>query len=119
MWGLETIREINKEAQHKAAGKPPLKVDESMDSEEALKAPHLGYDCENWDATYERVSTLFCDSTGFGASNEPALTKDQLIFEIDDLRRKHGTIFVAIEEVGQFQLYLAVWADQAPKKETG
>lgn len=118
MWGLETIREINREAQHKAEGKSPLKIDESMSSEEALKAPHLGYACEDWDIVYERVDTLFCDSTGLGAPSEPALTKKQLIFEIDDLRRKHGTIRVAIEEVGQCQLHLVVWANHAPKKET-
>lgn len=49
---------------------------------------------------WKKVNEYFCDSSGFGAPDEPALTRDQLI---EKLRPGYG---YAITEAGQFQVYV-------------
>lgn len=66
--------------------------------------PNIGdHRPEGW----ELVDTLFCDSSGFGATNEPALTatqlKDKLLENVS-----HGYGYAVIQE-GQFQLYVGVF----------
>jgi len=72
---------------------------------------YLGNACDDWDEVYTRQESLFCDSSGWGAPGEPALTADQLRERLHELVQEHGVIYVAIEEMGQFQLHLAVWAE--------
>ena len=75
--------------------------------------PNLGDEADNVDEVYERVDSLFCDSSGFGGPGEPALTIDQLKRKLTELIDEHGEIFVGIESTGQFQLDLAVWKEKA------
>lgn len=58
---------------------------------------------------YTKVETLFCDSSGFGSSYEPALTKDQAESRVQELLDKHGTLFAGITAMGQFQVYVTLW----------
>lgn len=44
---------------------------------------------------------FFCDSSGFGSPNEPALTKEQLIEKLT------VGLYYAVTQVGQFQCYVA------------
>ena len=113
MYGLETIIAMNKKAGEKARelGVQPflLESKEQLDEMPPFPFPNIGDDSVEVDKLYERVDTLFCDSSGYGAPGEPALTIDQLMARLGELIDEHGAIRVAIEEEGQFQLYLGVW----------
>ena len=113
MYGLETIIEMNKEAGERARElelKPfLLNSKEQLDEMPPFPFPSIGDDAVEVDKRYERVDSLFCDSSGFGAANEPALTIDQLMAKLGELIDEHGEIYVAVEETGQFQIYLGVW----------
>ncbi|HIB00827.1 MAG TPA: hypothetical protein EYO31_02795 [Phycisphaerales bacterium] len=113
MYGLETIMEMNKEAGDRARelDVQPFMLDDKaqLDEMPPFPFPNIGDDAVEVDKLYERVDTLFCDSSGFGAPGEPALTIDQLMAKLGDLIEEHGEIRVAIESEGQFQIYLGVW----------
>ena len=113
MWGLATIRSINNEAAARARryNKQPYRLSDptAIDSFPPFPFPHLGCECDKVDEDHERVATLFCDGSGFGSPTEPALTQEQLKDRLTRLLDEHGDLLLAIEEVGQFQLYLAVW----------
>jgi len=107
MMSLETIKSENRKVATKAAksGKLPYIV-EAEDIAEwqrkrcSLPFPNIGnYRPEGW----KLVDELFCDSSGFGSRNEPALTYEQLI---ETLEVGKG---YAIIEVGQFQVYVGVF----------
>jgi len=72
--------------------------------------PHLGSDCVEVDKELERIDTLFCDSSGYGTRGEDALTTSELVDKLLELLEENPAgIKMAIEEQGQFQLYVAVW----------
>ena len=50
------------------------------------------------------------DSSGFGSEDEPALSMGQFKEALQALMEEHGPLLLAIEEQGQFQVYVAVWA---------
>ncbi len=56
---------------------------------------------------YQRVEQLLCDSSGLGASNEPALTKTQLCDYIE--QHIADNYSYAIGDVGQFQVNVNVF----------
>lgn len=56
---------------------------------------------------FEEVETLFCDSSGFGGPNEPALTRKQALNRTEELLEAHGSLYAAITDVGQFQVYVS------------
>jgi len=58
---------------------------------------------------WELVDTLFCDSSGFGAEDEPALSVRQLRRKLIELQRSDKAYGYAVIEVGQFQLHLGVF----------
>ena len=113
MWDLDTIRHINAEAasQSREAGKIPhrLEVGADIDSWPPFPFPHLGDACADVDANHRRIETLFVDSSGFGAEGEPALTVSAFQERLHALFSEHGPLLLAIEDVGQFQVYVAVW----------
>jgi hypothetical protein len=113
MYGLETIIKRNKEAGERARelDLQPFLLNsrDQLDEMPPFPFPNIGDDTVEVDKLYERVDSLFCDSSGRGASNEPALTTDQLMAKLGDLIEEHGEIRVAIESEGQFQIYLGVW----------
>jgi hypothetical protein len=58
---------------------------------------------------YEEVETLFCDSSGFGSSSEPALTKEQAIDKTRELIEKFGELYSGLTGIGQFQVYVTLY----------
>jgi len=117
MFSLEQIKAMNAEAGQKARAlnKKPHRLNniEEIEAMPPFPFPNLGDEADNVDEVYERVDSLFCDSSGFGGPGERALTIDQLKRKLTELIDEHGEIFVGIESTGQFQLYLAVWKEKA------
>lgn len=114
MWGLETIREINS---IQSPPKPYRLTLSGLEGVPPFPFPHLGYACEDVDA--EHLASLFCDTSGFGAPNEPALTSDQLVAKLRELLEVHSVLLVAIGEQGQFQAHIEVWAGGEPGDSAG
>jgi hypothetical protein len=66
---------------------------------------------------YQEVDTLFCDSSGFGRSYEPALTKEQARMRVADwLKREKGPLYAGITGAGQFQVYVTLYKKHEKKK---
>lgn len=117
MLSLEEIRRMNAESgmyarSHKL--KPfLLKYVGQLDSMPPFPFPNFGDKADEMDEKYERVDSLFCDSSGWGSPGEPALTTDQLKRKLKELFEEHGSILLAIESQGEFQLHLGVWKEKA------
>lgn len=115
MYSLEVIREMNREAgdaarqsQEESRTQPFLIMNEA---ELALwppfPFPNLGdFSPPGW----EEVDRFFCDSSGLGDPNEPALTTDQLKAQL-----KVGMGY-AIVESGQFQAYIGEFRPVSEEK---
>lgn len=106
MFDLGTIHRMNREAAVKAKQSKTLPLVLTEDMVAAFKAdpyhagfkfPHLG---DHRPRGWRLMDTIFCDTSGFGSSSEPALTIMQLAN-----RLKAGMAYATIE-VGQFQAYL-------------
>lgn len=103
MMTLAAIRAMAREAAALAAseGRVPFVV-EAEDMEDFRRGvtfpfPFLGdYVPRGW----KQVNEYFCDSSGFGAPGEPALTREQFLGKITVGRA------YAIVEAGQFQVYV-------------
>lgn len=65
---------------------------------------------------YELIKELFVDSSGFGASDEPALTKSQFEIELESIVNKHKSVTTKITNTGQFQVYVGVFTKTGTKK---
>jgi len=115
MWDLETIKALNERAQARAKelGLTPhlIRSEVELLAMPPFPFPNIGSDEVEADKRWERIDTLFVDSSGFGSEDEPALTVDQFIEKLRTLVRenKDGGIRCAIVEEGQFQLYIGVW----------
>jgi len=111
MMSAETIRAINTETGVKAAkaNKTPFVPFNRQEIEGGkISLPNLGYHVpKGW----KRVEDVewFCDSSGWGAPNEPALTQDQFLDELADYADKHPSHGYAIVETGQFQCYVGAF----------
>lgn len=108
MMSLSAIHEESRKAGVKAAkaNRMPFVVEqEDLDDWKAngvrsFPFPFIGdYQPPGW----RKVDSLFCDASGFGAPDEPALTIPQLL---EKLQVGKG---YAITECGQFQVYLGVF----------
>jgi len=117
MWPPEVIERLNREAAKRARIRQiePARWEnpEVPFSETPPTIPDLGDACADWDARFKRVDTLFMDISGWGAEEEPSLTLDQFQTQMASLISLHGPCLLAIEERGQFQAYIAVWAEEA------
>lgn len=115
MYGLETIRQMNREAGERAReeGLVPFHLtDEAqLDLMPPFPFPNIGDDCVEVDKQYERLDSLFVDKSGFGAPDEPALTIQQFCDKLTELlsENRETGLRLAIESEGQFQLYVGVW----------
>jgi len=110
MHSIETIHRLNAKAGNEARAKrikPHLLKSIKDLTPQSVK--YLGDACVDWDKKYKRLDTLFVDISGFGSPGELALTQDQLKQELARLIVENGPILIALEEVAQFQGYLAVW----------
>jgi hypothetical protein len=114
MMGLETIRDLSREAGEaaEAAGDTPHSYwrGDPTRRGEGFPFPNLGdYRPEGWNL----VGTLFADATGWGAEDEPALTVGQLETKINEIRAAYDEdgngVGFGIVEVGQFQVYVGVF----------
>ena len=79
-----------------------------------FKVPNMSQvDLSVLDDEFTEIDELFCDSSGFGNENEPALTQKGAEIYIEKLLNEHGEIYGAITSAGQFQVYVTIF-----KKET-
>lgn len=58
---------------------------------------------------WKKVEELFCDASGFGSENEPALTVRALKTKMLEYLDKPGTYGYGILEYGQFQAYVDIY----------
>lgn len=65
---------------------------------------------------YELIKELFVDNSGFGASDEPALTRSQFEIELEAILTKHGELTAKITNVGQFQVYIGLFKKTGKNK---
>jgi hypothetical protein len=112
MMSLEAIQQLSDEQAEIAAadGKVPyVPFDTAEINRWSTKCPipNLGsYEPEGWERC-DRDEWFFVDKSGFGRSDEPAMTLSQFVAAIaryDALHRGYG---YAIVEEGQFQIYIA------------
>ena len=110
MMDPSTIRSMSDRAARKAARAKktpyvPYDTDE-VNGWSSFPFPFIGsYLPEKW----EKVDSLFCDSSGFGQPGEPALTQDQLKSKVRAYLALDGTYGFAVTEAGQFQCYVGVF----------
>ncbi len=72
-----------------------------------VRIPNLGdHVPEGW-TRRDREAWWFMDKSGFGADDEPALSFEQFLFQLDAYIEDHPEHGVAIVEEGQFQVYVA------------
>ena len=110
MHSLQTIRAMNAEA-GAATRARRTRARRVRDIDDLHGIPFLGDACEDIDATHKRLDTLFCDISGFGRPDEPALTLKQFQAKVQEFLDEDTTrpLLVAIEEHGQFQAHVAIW----------
>lgn len=58
---------------------------------------------------YRMIDELFCDSSGFGAEDELALTYSQLKAKLSEILAENPVIYTKITNAGQFQIYLGIF----------
>jgi hypothetical protein len=114
MLDLETLRKANDRAARKARRsgvRPYLLTDPAeVESMTSFPFPYVGDACEDWDESWDRLDDLFVDSSGFGQEGESALTEARFKKELADMIREHKRVYAALREVGQFQVWVALWA---------
>lgn len=134
MFGVETIRQMNKEAgkRSKKAGKVPkiftrLEKDRINDGDFSpfSRIPNLGDYCpQDWvrvniedeglptckmyPGDNEGYGAYFVDASGWGDPSEPALAPSQLLEVVKEINSK-GSYGFAICERGQFQIKIGVY----------
>jgi hypothetical protein len=58
---------------------------------------------------FKTIATLFCDSSGFGAEGEAALTPKQALARVQALMSEYTVpLYAYIAEQGQFQVYVTI-----------
>ena len=106
---------MNREAGDRArdGGLEPfhLEREPQLDTMPPFPFPNLGDDSVEVSKRFEHITDLFCDKSGWGADDEPALTIPQLMDKLRVLFRenKETGLRLAIVEEGQFQVYIGVW----------
>jgi hypothetical protein len=110
MFDTDTIKRMQKDYAVRAAQKklePFVLWDaEEVDLMPPFPFPVLGdHRPDGW----ELVEEWFCDSSGFGTDDEPALSSRQLKDKLKEYTRKPGTYGFGVTSVGQFQVYLGVF----------
>ena len=111
MHGLEEIKAMNAEKGEEARelGKQPYVLENVSELKYMPPFPFPMLGDATDDVELQHLETLFCDSSGFGADDERALSVSQLMSKLGDLFEENGPLAIAISEAGQFQLHLEVW----------
>jgi len=119
MMSLSTIRAISQEIAEVAAqeGRVPFVPEAGdiatwrsrweNDGPMSLPFPNLGsHEPDGWELTDEG-DWFFVDKSGFGASDEPALTVPQFLNQLEAYHANHPGYGYAIVEEGPFQVFVA------------
>lgn len=112
MMDLQTINSMNAKATRRAKIKNvlPLVLGEQEDvdhlGEPGYIIPNLGDHCP---AGWKMLETWFCDHSGFGSDNGPALTLQQLKSKMKSCIGDGKIYGYGIVECGQFQLHLGIF----------
>lgn len=113
MWSYSVIDDIRKDAERKAKRehRKPCPVEIALEDHERsgsfTRIRFLGnYTPKGW-VRLER--TFFVDSTGGGRESEPALTIEQFVKELEQLKKSQDHYAVAIREQGQFQVVIGLY----------
>ncbi len=107
MMGIETIKEMNREAAAEAAQDMRIpfvyaNADE-VNAGVGFPFPFIGdYEPEGW----AEVDRHFVDSSGMGADDEAALSVTQFLKLIDERIKANPRVGWAVIDVGQFQVYV-------------
>ena len=113
MMSLATIKAMSAEVAQEAAdeGRKPMAI-WPEDLEPPFNCPNIG--SLDVSAEFEEITNLFCDSSGMGAEDEPALSPGQLVASVKALCEEHkpDTLYWAITEAGQFQVYISVYKER-------
>jgi len=98
MMSLESIQEMNEEAEQRALEENIQPYVARCDGDEGIReAPYIGdYQPAGW----IKNDVFFVDSSGFGGPDEPAMTFEQFLNHVKDGRG------YAIISAGQFQVYI-------------
>jgi len=117
MMSLEMIRERNRKAGHEARdrGVRPvcIEVGSDIDTYPPFPFPDMGEFCPG---TYVEVDRWFCDATGMGSDDEPALSPEQVKAKLRETFVHHPEYSYAVVEAGQFQVYLGVFRRATPEE---
>jgi hypothetical protein len=109
MMALSEIKRISDQAAKSAAiskKEPYVPFDETEIKDTRFTIPMLGsYVPKGW----VQVESLFCDTSGVGTDNEPAMTLNQLKSKMLEYAKKKGTYGYGITEEGQFQCHVGVF----------
>lgn len=65
---------------------------------------------------YRLVKDFFVDSSGFGAPDEPAFTKNKFHEELTNFIKENGACHSFITGVGQFQVYVSLFKKDGEKR---
>jgi hypothetical protein len=111
MFSLEVINYLNQQAARKARRhrqKPFVPSGPgAVDAMPPFPFPSLGdFDPPEWERTDD---SWFCDKTGWGRADEPALTIVQLKHQLRCYIAENPGHGFAITEEGQFQLYVTAF----------
>jgi len=58
---------------------------------------------------YKLITKFFVDNSGMGAKDEPALTINQFLKELEAFIKKSGSLEARLINVGQFQVYVGLF----------
>ena len=108
MMSLQDIRQLSDEAAVEAAEQElePMALWPS-DCEPPFRFPNIG---SMEPEGFEEVKDFFVDHSGFGGPGEPALTAEEFSKQLLAMvQESEVTLFAAITEIGQFQLYVTVY----------
>ena len=121
MWDLATIRRMNEDRGHvaRARKKKPYKLKRLSQLEKMppFPFPDVGYLSRDYDKEYERVSSLFVSLGDWGPGPGGALSANGFKDRLKELFGEHGTLLLAVEEVGQFQCHVGVWKEKVNEKQ--
>lgn len=67
---------------------------------------------------YTLIEELFVDSSGFGSPSEPAYTQSQFTETLKKILTDYPTVYTAITNAGQFQVYIWVFHRDGFKRTT-
>lgn len=78
-----------------------------ISADDLFKVPRL--ESDDIGPEFEKIETLFCDSSGFGRDDERALSQRQATAKIRALISEYKNLYGAITNAGQFQVYVTVY----------